>query len=379
MRRQQYRAHVPEAILRGEYRGDLYGFYHEETGRFNITGGEAGNASSTTPGAVYLGSIRDGDHDQTGEPVSDDTPHLIGLRTADGLQFRYRGEAVEIQPYSLVQDILSRNTGILETDHMLNARAIISGVGSVGSLVALELARAGAGHFVLVDNDILEYHNLCRHQCGISDVGRYKVDAVRDRILAINPTATVTMFRGILERAPQELYDQKDDAITNTVVVGCADNREADLWASQIAKYLGAGFVSIGFWERAAAGEIFYWTPESDADYGDLVAGIGSDLSNRVSTNRKHYTTEEDLSKVNFEPGISVDITFVTVVGLKVIVDLLNRDNPAYTPRVIDSLRQFTLVCNTNKTAVGGDLVDIFTEPLQVTRSIVVVARRRVS
>ena len=376
MKRQQYRAHLPEAILRGKYRGDLYGFHHEDTGRFNVTGGDHSSGFPVTPGAVYLGSIGDTECAQAGEQDLDDTPHLVGIHTDVGLQLWYRGESVEIQPYSLVQDILSRNTGILETKHMLNARAIISGVGSVGSLVALELARAGVGHFVLVDNDILEYHNLCRHQCGISDVGRYKVDAVRDRILAINPSAKVTVFRGILERAPRELFDREAPAITNTVVVGCADNREGDLWASQIAEYLGAGFVSIGFWERAAAGEIFYWTPQSDANYEDLVTGIGSELSNRVSTNRRHYTTEEDLAKVNFEPGISLDITFVTVVGLKVIVDLLNQGNPEYTTRVIDSLKQFTLVCNTNKIEVGGDLVDIFTEPLQVTRSIVVVARR---
>ena len=42
-------------------------------------------------------------------------------------------------------------------------------------------------------------------------------------------------------------------------------------------------------------------------------------MSQRTSTNRRLYTNEEDLSKVNFEPGISVDINFVTTVGIKLL------------------------------------------------------------
>ena len=43
----------------------------------------------------------------------------------------------------------------------------------------------------------------------------------------------------------------------------------------------------------------------------------------------------EDLSKVNFEPGISVDINFVTTVGIKLLLDIFNLDNEKYTPRLL--------------------------------------------
>ena len=53
-------------------------------------------------------------------------------------------------------------------------------------------------------------------------------------------------------------------------------------------------------------------------------------------------------------------------------LDLLNRDNPEYTQRLIPHLTQYTLVCNTNNTDIGGEQAAIFTYPLQVTTSIIV-------
>lgn len=86
----------------------------------------------------------------------------------------------------------------------------------------------------------------------------------------------------------------------------------------------------------------------------------------------KVHTTEAELEKVSFEPGISVDINFVTTIAVKLAIDLLNRDNECYTQRLLPHLTQYTLVCNTNNTKVGGEMAEIFSYPLQVTTSIVV-------
>ena len=271
--------------------------------------------------------------------------------------------------YSLKLDLFSRNTGILESDVMLKKKALFIGCGSVGSLVAVELAKAGVGHFMLVDNDIFGYHNICRHQCGIYDVGRYKTDALADRILAINPYAVVKKFNFPIEDV------DRDEVLSfcngDTVIVGGADNREGDLYACNLGIQAGASFVSIGCWERAFAGEIFYCLPEGTPTYKDFLAVTGY-VSGRVTQNRHFYTTESDLEKVSFEPGISVDVNFVTIVGIKLILDLLNRDNKEYTQRVLPHLTQYTLVCNTNETKIGGDQAEIFSYPLQVTTSIIV-------
>lgn len=105
--------------------------------------------------------------------------------------------------------------------------------------------------------------------------------------------------------------------------------------------------------------------------YKDFLAVTGY-VSGRVTQNRRFYTTEADLEKVSFEPGISADVNFVTIVGIKLILDLLNRDNAEYTQRVLPYLTQYTLVCNTNDTKIGGEQAEIFSYPLQVTTSIIV-------
>jgi molybdopterin/thiamine biosynthesis adenylyltransferase len=274
------------------------------------------------------------------------------------------GKEAELEPVKLKIDIFSRNTGILESDIMLKKGAVIIGCGSVGSLVALELARAGVGRFFLIDMDILGYHNICRHQCGIQDVGKFKTTAVKERILQINPTAQIITANKMIQEVDKSLLESfcNKDAI----MVGCADNREGDLYGNQhIAKPCGMPFVSIGCWERAFAGEIFYCLPEGMPDYSDFVAALG-ESSGRVNANTHIYMGEVG----SFEPGISADINFVTTIAVKMILDLLNRDNASYTQRLIQNLSQYTLICNTNNPKIGGDMAEIFSYPLQVTTSI---------
>ena len=273
----------------------------------------------------------------------------------------------EQEQYSLKLDVFSRNTGILESDIMMSKKALFIGCGSVGSLAALELAKAGVGHFMLVDNDIFGYHNICRHQCGIYDVGRFKTEALRDRILLINPYAEIVTKNMTIQEVP--LDDLTNFCNPDTIVIGGADNRAGDLYANGIAKEVGMPFMSIGCWERAFAGEIFYCLPEGMPDYRDFMEVTGN-ISGRVTQNRRFYTTETDLEKVSFEPGISADINFVTTIGVKLALDLLNRENEHYTQRLLPHLTQYTLVCNTNNPSIGGEMAEIFSYPLQVTTSI---------
>ena len=76
--------------------------------------------------------------------------------------------------------------------------------------------------------DILSYHNICRHQCGIQDVGKYKTTAIKERILQINPTAQVMTEHKKIQEIPLNIL--ADFCNEDTIVVGCADNREGDLY-----------------------------------------------------------------------------------------------------------------------------------------------------
>lgn len=63
----------------------------------------------------------------------------------------------------------------------------IIGCGSVGSTVAELLARFGIRKFVLYDFDKVEARNVVNQMFFADDIGKLKVDAVKDLILRINP------------------------------------------------------------------------------------------------------------------------------------------------------------------------------------------------
>lgn len=354
--------YYPSELEKNDFIGFVYGVRIKDTNQYNII--SLGKNEQHNEHTKIIGKV------VSKKPKSNSIEEgkIIGVKINNQIEFYdSKDTKCKKEPYTLKLDVFSRNTGILENDFMLKSGVIITGVGSVGSLIALELARSGVGKFLLVDNDVMAYHNICRHQCGIYDVGKYKTEAVKERILQINPEAEVVTFEGWLQSIPKKTFDIFCDE--NTLILGCADNREGDLYANSLAKTFKMPFMSIGFWERAFAGEIFYCYPEGMPDYEDFYDSLG-ETSGRATQNRKFYSTEEDLEKTFFEPGISVDINFVTTISIKLMIDILNRNNKNYHPKLIDKLTQFTLICNTNDPVIGGDLAEIFSYPLQVTTSI---------
>jgi molybdopterin/thiamine biosynthesis adenylyltransferase len=336
--------------------GNIYGRYYRESGIFNVFPAEIEDRGDLLGKVLPAGSACN-------------RSKLCGVIADTGIDFYSYGKKIKCETYSLYQNIFSRNKGILESAVMEKKRAVILGCGSVGSLVALELARAGMGHFILADADIVEYHNVCRHQCGIEDVGDFKVYALERKIRNINPHAKVATFEGIVQNLPKETLDEFCEA-GNTVFIGCADNRMADVYTNRISIYYKSSFISIGFWERAFAGEIFYHIYGKDMPCYECALGDGSGLSARSEANHHVYSNQEDTEGLKFEPGISVDINFVTSVGVKLILDILNADNDGYIPRLLNNLTQYTLICNTSDPQIGGEMVEIFSYPLQVTTSL---------
>lgn len=127
--------------------------------------------------------------------------------------------------------------------------------------------------------------------------------------------------------------------------------------------------MSTGCWQRAHAGECFYWYPGAGLPlYREAFANLISD--ERPTAHQNYFADDNDEETLNFEPGVSTDIEFVTLVAVKIIYDLLNRDTDNYTKRVIGYLKNYTLVCNTNETVIGGRNAEIFPHPLYISNTI---------
>ena len=101
---------------------------------------------------------------------------------------------------------------------LLNARALVVGLGGLGSPVALYLAAAGIGALTLVDHDTVEVSNLQRQI--IHDqhsLGMAKVESAAQRIHAVNPDTDVRTIAAKLDDAAlREAVGEADVVLDGT-------------------------------------------------------------------------------------------------------------------------------------------------------------------
>ena len=77
-----------------------------------------------------------------------------------------------------------------------NTTVAILGIGGVGSFAVEALARSGVGTLILVDKDDIDITNVNRQiHALLSTVGEQKVDAMKKRIMDINPNCEVIALK----------------------------------------------------------------------------------------------------------------------------------------------------------------------------------------
>lgn len=81
-------------------------------------------------------------------------------------------------------------------EKLKNARVAVFGVGGVGGYVVEALARSGIGTLDIIDDDKVAESNINRQIIATTKtIGMYKVDVAKERILDINPEATVNTYK----------------------------------------------------------------------------------------------------------------------------------------------------------------------------------------
>lgn len=96
-------------------------------------------------------------------------------------------------------DMFSRSESLLGKENIKklnNMKVAIFGIGGVGSYVVEGLVRGGIQNFILVDHDKIDITNLNRQlHTNQNNIGKYKVDEMKKRILEINPKAQVETYK----------------------------------------------------------------------------------------------------------------------------------------------------------------------------------------
>ncbi len=93
-------------------------------------------------------------------------------------------------------------------EHIASKRVIVFGVGGVGSWCAESLVRSGIRQLTIVDCDRVCPSNINRQLMATTKtVGQVKVDAMKERLLTINPSAEITALQMVFTQETADSFD----------------------------------------------------------------------------------------------------------------------------------------------------------------------------
>ena len=124
-------------------------------------------------------------------------------------------------------------------DRLKASHVAVFGVGGVGGFTVEALARAGVGKITLIDADTVSVSNINRQIIALnSTVGKYKTEAMKERIADINPECEVITVN--------EFYSEENpiDLSSFDYVADCIDSVKSKLYLVCEAKAKGINIIS---------------------------------------------------------------------------------------------------------------------------------------
>lgn len=259
----------------------------------------------------------------------DDTLYLIMSDTEVTAYFlsNRRRVPVKVNYIPSKENIFSRSKGILEVGALKDKKVVIIGLGSFGSQIAIELAKAGVGNFSLMDFDRVELHNLSRHTATVRDLGRLKTNVIEEAILGKSPYAVVRKYPVDINKDLELLHSEIEAA---DLVICATDNNTSRF---NISKAL-VDKAKVGIFgraiTRAEGGDVFRYRPGGPC-YCCLI-GEGNlqqeEITNVESARRDGriaaYVSPEDADAM-VQVGLSSDIEPICNLMVKLALVELSR------------------------------------------------------
>lgn len=182
----------------------------------------------------------------------------------------------------------------------------IVGCGSVGSTVAENLARMGVTKFVLWDFDVVESKNVVNQMFTQNDVGRPKVDALKDILLAINPD-----IEKDIDLQPKGWKGK----IMSGYIFLCVDN--IDLRREIVEKHMDSPFVKAVFDFRTGLENAQHYA----ADWSNIK--MKSDLLASMDFSHEEAKEETPVSACNITLGVCPTVRVICAYGVSNFINFV--------------------------------------------------------
>lgn len=127
-------------------------------------------------------------------------------------------------------------------------KIVIIGMGGGGTNVARQLVAMGIGHLTLIDKDKIELSNISRQILyDTQDIGKYKVEVAKRRLLRINPEVKIDIQRKYVH----SVLDVQRSISGSDFVVLSADEPTVKIlnWVNQACVRLNIPFITFGISE----------------------------------------------------------------------------------------------------------------------------------
>ena len=214
--------------------------------------------------------------------VTGDIPKYVLARNTVGewKLFRYWEDGSSptcYVPITVQADSVQHRTG-LDVDQLGARQVAVVGLGSMGSRVALSLARSGVRRFLLIDDDFIQPVNLVRHDADWHAVGVHKVDHVAQRLRALGPDINVDVRRHHL--GGQESASSAGTAVRSLIesdlIIDATAIPQVFNFIGQIARRSKTTMIWMETFAGGIGGLIARTRPERDADPFTLRAALNA-------------------------------------------------------------------------------------------------------
>lgn len=210
-----------------------------------------------------------------------------------------------------------------------DSKVIVYGIGGVGSFVVEGLMRAGIENIILVDNDVIAPSNLNRQiHATISNIGKLKVDCMKERILSINPKVRVETY------IPQNIENGEETLIDNTIdyVIDAVDTITTKLKLIQRAKDKQISIISCMGTGNKLDPTKFEITDIYKTSACPLAKVMRKELKKRGIQDLKVLYSKEEPIKHDMESRTPASISFVPsaagmIIAGEVIKDIIKKHN----------------------------------------------------
>jgi hypothetical protein len=228
------------------------------------------------------------------------------------------------------QRVLAEHVGLPEK------KIGIAGLGSVGSKVAVSLARSGVRKFVLIDDDLLLPENMCRNELNWASVGVHKAEVVKEAISVVAPGVDVRVLLTRIggQESAQYASTALDALATCDVVIDATASSTVFVQLAAICKRRQRSLVWGELFAGGIGGLLVRSRPGKDPDPLTMRAGVHAYLETQERAPFPLAATRYDVEGEDTPPLIAYDAEVSQFASMltRFALDAVLERNPSEFP-----------------------------------------------